>query len=154
MKNRKVLSMLGRLMRLRVSFVFHASAAFKRNVIPTIVSALAITIFDAVAANAATAVKTDTDLSPFIGCFDVGWLKPLAPFTNSITGKLITVGVIVGVVFVIINGIKLIVAGSRVDRAQDSLMGIKHVVMGLVVVSAGIVLLIGIIPLLFVGLCA
>lgn len=134
-----------------------AGQLIRRQTIPVILSAVAMVTVQATAASAATPVVTakgdGTDLSQFIGCLNVNAFKSMAPITNSITGKLITLVVIVAVILFIWNGAKLAFAGSRVDRTQDSLAGIKNIVIGILVISVGLGLLVAAVPLFFAGLC-
>jgi hypothetical protein len=155
MNNKKMLGALSKLNSLRVDIGSVVGRIFRRNIFFVILTTIGMSTINTVAANAATTIapKTDINIHPFFGCADVTWLMPLAPLTSNISGKFVTLLIIAAVVFFMIQGAKLLLAGSRIDRTQDALAGIKNIVIGILVLSIGVAILLAAIPLFFGAIC-
>lgn len=156
MQNTKQLSKLSRIHRLLANTRSLANAVTKRLAVPLVLTVITITALDATAANAAVpaSVPTDTNVGQFFGCLDVAFLKPLAPLSQNFSGKLVTIVVVLAMFFVLFHGAKLIFAGSRIDKAQDSIASLKNVFIGILVVTVGFAIILVAVPILFTGYCS
>ena len=79
-----------------------------------------------------------TDPGAFIGCPSLEWAAPLTGTSQNITGMITGFAIIAILLIMFANGMRLVFANNRADKAAGAIEGVKHAGIGAIMLFVGV----------------